>query len=145
MLNDVLLLAKSAFSRQRNFSPYLYPVDIRINYSLELYAACMPIGLVGVFSINDTNFRRRGNCSRRSARRVKLRTRKARSQKTALSRGFFGVAWRGALLFSTPLFVPLDDIPFTHTRAFTNNETKRGGRLAMVPFPRHDFEILPDP
>lgn len=104
----------------------------------------MPIGLVGGFSINDTNFRGRGNCFRRSARRVmKLRARKARSQKTALSRGFFrgGMTWCAAA--STLSFVPLGVYPSrTPVRLRT---TKRNARsLVMVPFPRHDFEVLPE-
>ncbi|KYN34517.1 hypothetical protein ALC56_11004 [Trachymyrmex septentrionalis] len=62
-----------------------------VNYSLELYAACMPIGLMGVFSINDTNFRGRGNCSRRSASRVmKLRARKPSHKRRHCLEGFSG-------------------------------------------------------
>ncbi|KYQ60488.1 hypothetical protein ALC60_00471 [Trachymyrmex zeteki] len=62
-----------------------------VNYSLELHAACMPIGLMGVFSINDTNFRGRGNCSRRSASRVmKLRARKPDHKRRHCLEGFSG-------------------------------------------------------
>ncbi|KYM83339.1 hypothetical protein ALC53_06070 [Atta colombica] len=62
-----------------------------VNYSLELHAACMPIGLMGVFSINDTNFRGRGNYSRRSASRlIKLRARKPSHKRRHCLEGFSG-------------------------------------------------------
>lgn len=138
---------KLPFGRRKKFLPVSLSSRHQnyINYSLELHAACMPIGRVGLFPVkrHGSSWKRKLFLSGCAPRDEITRPQSPFAKDGTVSRVFRGgMTWYAAA--HTLSFVPFRCTLHAHVRAFTNNETKcaivRHGAL-----PTKFFEAFPDP